>query len=189
MSHYLSSGNDLAAAVKCLEAGGIIAYPTEGVFGLGCDPFDVEAVQRIIVLKGRTSHQGFILLVHDWEQVDRLAAPLSEEVKQQMQATWPGHHTWLLPKSDHVPRWLTGQYDTIACRMPAFSHLRALLSAYGGPIVSTSANLHGQPPCMSEDSVAATFQDGIDYLLSGPLGGASGVSKIQSALTGEFIRG
>ncbi|MDH5631510.1 MAG: L-threonylcarbamoyladenylate synthase [Gammaproteobacteria bacterium] len=135
-------------AVQHIAKGGIVAYPTEGVFGLGCDPCNVKAVKHLLRIKRRPASKGLILIASDPEQLK----PFVETIPAKALATWPGPVTWILPARSSTPRWLTGKHDSIAVRVTAHPIAAALCKAYGGALVSTSANRSGQQP-------ALTFRD------------------------------
>ncbi|HRN60194.1 MAG TPA: Sua5/YciO/YrdC/YwlC family protein, partial [Chiayiivirga sp.] len=135
-------------AACALRAGGVIAYPTEAVWGLGCDPFDAAALARLLALKQRPAAKGMIVIAARPAQVDRYLrwSALAPERRDQVLASWPGPNTWLIPCTDAVPHGLRGDHDTLAVRITAHPVAAALCEAFGGPIVSTSANRAGEPP-------------------------------------------
>ena len=178
--------NNISRAISMIQNGDIIAYPTEAVFGLGCDPFNARAVERLIALKNRDVLKGLIILISSWEQFHQLTRPIPEKHMQQIKQTWPGHVSWILPKSELVPDYLTGSRDTIALRMSAHPVAYALCEA--GPLISTSANISGQEPAKSMDELSAQFPKGIDGIVEGALGGAQRPSQIFNAMTGEKLR-
>lgn len=178
---------EIAQAAALLRSGGVLAYPTEAVLGLGCDPDDRAAFEKIFALKRRPSEQGVLLIAADFAQIadwiDATPAAIARA-----QATWPGAYTWIFPRSPRVPDWLAGAHDGIALRVTAHAPAAALCRAFGGPIVSTSANRHGEPPSRSADDAARIFADELDGLLDGPTGGQARPTPIADALTGAIIR-
>src|SRR5512143_218632 len=134
----------LREAVRVLHHGGLIAYPTEAVYGLGCDPRNADAVLRLLNLKQRPWQKGLILIAADLAQLDPYLLPLDEMMRARVVPTWPGPNTWLLPARVETPHWLRGEHDTLAVRVTAHPVAAALCRAFGGPIVSTSANLAGK---------------------------------------------
>ena len=144
MSRTLTT--DLQQATQALCDGGVIAYPTEAVYGLGCHPFLSEAVHQLFRIKQRQPEKGLILVASDWSQIEMLIEPIPPHIQAHIQSTWPGAHTWLFPASDVVPDWIRGQHNTIALRISAHPIVQALCNKFCGPIVSTSANISGQPP-------------------------------------------
>src|SRR5690606_21294007 len=138
---------DLHNVVPVLQAGGVIAYPTEAVWGLGCDPGNEAAVLKLLALKQRPVEKGMILVAAEpaqlagWVELQALA----EERRQAVLDSWPGASTWIVPAGERAPRWITGQHSGIAVRVSAHPLVQALCRTWGGPLVSTSANLAGQP--------------------------------------------
>lgn len=181
---------ELDAAAALLRCGGVLAYPTEAVFGLGCDPHDRAAFEKLFSLKQRPSTQGVLLIAADFDQIARYVdfAAVPDSVLQQVNASWPGPHTWIFPRSAAVPDWLSGSHPGIALRVTAHAPTAALCRAFGGALVSTSANPHGQPPARAADVVAQYFGDALDGLLEAPLGGQQRPTVIRDALSGAIIR-
>ena len=134
------------AACRALRRGGIVAYPTEGVYGLGCDPADADAVGRLLGLKGRPAGKGLILIADRLDALIPWLAPLDDVTRARVVPSWPGPVTWLLPAAPHVPRAVRGDHDTLAVRVTAHPPAVALCAAWGGPLVSTSANRAGGEP-------------------------------------------
>lgn len=183
--------DQLTEAATLLHGGGVLAYPTEAVFGLGCDPHDRVAFERIFELKRRPPTQGVLLIAADVGQVERYIdhAAVPADVMAQVQASWPGPNTWIFPRSAHVPEWVAGAHAGIALRVTAHGPAAALCRAYGGALVSTSANPHGEPPARSAAAVEAYFGEVLDGVLDAPLGGLERPTVIRDALTGAIIRG
>ena len=184
-SHSLLS---IEAAVTALRAGKVIAYPTEAVFGLGCDPLNEAAVRRVLSLKGRAESKGLILIAGKLEQFEHWTDPPDAAMAATLGASWPGHTTWILPRGPRVPDWICGQHDSVAVRVSSHQPCVRLCDAFGGPLVSTSANPDGAPPAFSASKVETYFGDFIAGIVAGPLGGRSGPSEIRDALTGTVIR-
>lgn len=182
--------SELDACVAALRAGGVVAYPTESVYGLGCDPENPAAFDRLFAIKRRPPTQGVLLIAADFAQVQRYIelAAVPGEVLQQVRASWPGPHTWIFPRSADVPAWVAGAHAGIALRVTAHEPAAALCRAFGGALVSTSANPHGQPSARSAQTVAEYFGDALDGLLDAPLGGQASPTVIRDALTGAIIR-
>jgi L-threonylcarbamoyladenylate synthase len=179
----------LAAAAAILRMGGVVAYPTEGVWGIGCDPRERAAVMRVLQIKGRPVEKGMILIAADYAQLAPFLNPLPEAQMAPVFASWPGPNTWLIPASDEAPAWVRGAHETIAVRVTEHPLAAALCRKAGMPLVSTSANLAGEPPAMSAGEVRRALGDRIDYILEGPLGGREGPSVIRDARTQEVVRG
>ncbi|WP_297528846.1 L-threonylcarbamoyladenylate synthase [Thiohalobacter sp.] len=178
----------LRQARRLLLAGGVIAYPTEAVWGLGCDPFDPVAVARLLALKGRTADKGLILISDRLERVEPLLAPLPAARRKAVLATWPGPHTWLWPAQDWVPDWLTGGRPTLAVRVTAHPLAAALCAVAGRPLVSTSANPSGHRPARSALKCMKYFEGQLDGVLHGRLGGLDRPTTIRDALSGALLR-
>ncbi len=171
-----------------LRRGGVVAYPTEAVYGLGCDPLNGLAVARLLALKGRSADKGLLLIAADLCQLGRFIGDLDAETRGRLAATWPGFVTWVLPARARVPRWLTGRHATVAVRVTAHPFAAALARAYGGALISTSANPSGKPPARDVLTLRRYFGRSLDYILSGPLGGEARPSVIRNGRTGAVIR-
>lgn len=178
----------LRLAARALRAGGIVAYPTEAVYGLGCDPLRADAVARLIALKGRPSAKGLILIGAGLAQLAPFVNAPGNGMMRRVMASWPGPHTWVFDAAPDAPRWLTGGRDTIAVRVTAHPAAAALCRAFGGALVSTSANRTGLPPARSPLSVRRQIPRGIDVILHADLGGLARPTAIQDARTGRFLR-
>ena len=178
----------LHQAARSLREGGVIAYPTEAVYGLGCDPLDGNAVVRLLSYKQRSLEQGLILVASDFDQLEPYLALSDEKVKDKLLATWPGPVTWLVPVQPWVPYWLTGEHDTLAVRVSDHPLVRQLCDTFGGAIVSTSANVHGHPPATSALAVRRYFGNKIDYILNGETGKLGSVSEIRDARSDRVVR-
>lgn len=178
----------LAEAVHCLRAGGILAYPTEAVWGLGCDPYNEVAVARLLALKQRDRAKGLILIAGDLAQVQPWLAALNPAQCAVLRASWPGPVTWRLPDTAAIaPAWVRGDHAGIALRVSAHPLVQSLCMAFGGPLVSTSANPAGQPAARSAAEVRAYFGASVT-VLAGETGGREHPSEIRDLLTGEILR-
>lgn len=173
-------------ARQFLVQGKIIAYPTEAIYGLGCDPFNQQAVEKLLALKQRSSSKGLIILIAEWSQLTSLVRAVPKHLLDAVRATWPGPVTWVFPKAATIPDWLSGQHNSIAVRMSAHSVANKLCAA--GPVISTSANISGQVPAVDIAGLYAQFPQGIDGLLAGDLGGANQPSSIYDVLSGQRLR-
>lgn len=184
----LSDGH-LSCATQTLTQGGIIAYPTEAVWGLGCDPWSEAAVEKILKLKQRPMHKGLILVASQWQQFAPLLEALTAAQIEQLEASWPGPTTWLMPDPQGwAPAWIKGQHTSVALRLSAHPLVAALCDRFKAPIVSTSANLAGQAPAKNSLQITHTFADQIDYLVSGELGQSQQPSQVKDLLSGQVIR-
>lgn len=177
----------LRLAARCLRRGGIIAYPTEAVYGLGCTPLDRQAVARLLTIKRRDLSKGLILIAASLDQLTPFIAFLPEQQMQPVLKSWPGPNTWLLPAANNTPRWLTGGRNTIAVRVTKHPLAAGLCHAFEGAIVSTSANLSGYSPAKNALEVRLRCP-GTDAILHGSTGSSSQPTTIRDALTGEVIR-
>lgn len=189
-----STTEQIKKAVTILKRGGVIAYPTEAVYGLGCDPCNEHAVMRLLTIKKRAVSKGLILIAADWKQLKPLVKASAIEKLNESQrmnailATWPGAVTWVFPASENVPAWIHGQYNTVAIRVTEHPIANAMCTAWQVPLVSTSANVEGQTPAKNSEEVKAIFDGQIDYILPGKVGGLSKPTQIRDALTGKVLR-
>lgn len=179
----------LKQAVRAIQAGGVIAYPTEAVWGVGCDPWQRAAVERLLALKQRPMHKGLIVIAADMAQIQPLLRALSDAERQQLDVSWPGPHTWLLPDPDDwVPHWVKGQHASVAVRVTDHPLVQGLCRAAGRPLVSTSANPAGADPARSAREVREAFGRQLDYLLPGALGGLAKPTQIRDLRSGAVMR-
>lgn len=154
-------------AVHVLKKGGVIAYPTETVYGLGCDAFCETAVQRVFGLKGKKTGEPMLVLIGRIEELASLVVSVPPVGRFLMERFWPGPLTLVFHASERVPRALTGGKDTIGCRISPDPVCAALLERFQRPLVSTSANPAGRPPAQSASGVSAFFPDRLDFILDG----------------------
>ena len=179
----------LTCATQTLTAGGIIAYPTEAVWGLGCDPWNELAVDKILKLKQRPMHKGLILVASQWSQFEPLVEALTALQVKQLEASWPGPNTWLIPDPQSwVPSWIKGQHSSVALRVSAHPLVASLCDHFNGPIVSTSANLAGGEPARSRLQIEQIFGDQLDYVVNGELGQNKQPSQVIDLVSGQVIR-
>lgn len=168
----------LRHAARVLAAGGLVAHPTEGVWGLACDPAQRSAVMAILQAKRRDPAKGLILIAASPEA---LGGYIAEPLPAKALADWPGPETWLLPAAPGTPRWLTGDHDTLAVRVTAHATASALCAAFGGPLVSTSANRAGRPAARSGWQARAALRNDVDLFLGGMLDRPGIPSRIRDA--------
>lgn len=180
----------LRQALSCLQRSGVIAYPTESVYGLGCNPFDFSAVQRLLELKGRDIGKGLILVAANIEQVKDLLPELDEpQLKQISQSTLQTPVTYLVADPyERIPFWIKGDHDSVAIRVSHHPVVQALCLAFGCALVSSSANLTGRQPATSALKVRQQFKTQLDYIVAAELGDASSPSQIKDLLTQQIIR-
>ena len=143
-------------AGKILAGGGLVAIPTETVYGLAADALNPAATADIFRAKGRPSDNPLIVHISCWEEIKPLVRILPEEADRLAKRFWPGPLTMILPKSDLVPSVTSGGLDTVAIRMPSHPVARAIIRAAGKPLAAPSANLSGSP---SPTNFAATYAD------------------------------
>lgn len=179
---------DLRAAIHTVQQGGILAYPTEAVYGLGCNPASLTAVQRILAIKQRPAWKGLILIAAHLPQLEPFLLPLDNTLLARITPSWPGPVTWLLPVRPEVSPLIRGQHDTLAVRVTAHPGCRALCEQLGHPLISTSANISDQPPARSAAEVLAQLGTQVDCILDAPLGSQDKPSEIRHGLTGEIVR-
>jgi len=181
----------LQLALDALHHGGVIAYPTEGVWGLGCDPDDPDAVQALLQLKQRPVEKGLILVAASIDQLEPYLKDLSKKQRDQLQLSWPGPHTWLVPVNEQVPLWISGGQATVALRVSAHPVIKALCTGFGAPIVSTSANISGRRAARSLLDVQLQFSSPTAEhvtLVPGPLGDQDKPTTICDLVTGKIVR-
>ncbi|WP_295445290.1 Sua5/YciO/YrdC/YwlC family protein [uncultured Thiodictyon sp.] len=178
----------LRLAARVIAHGGLLAYPTEAVYGLGCDPWNATAVMRLLALKRRDPAKGLIVIASQVEQLAPFVLPLWPERMSEILASWPGPNTWLMPARRGVPDWLRGRFDTLAVRVTQHPLAAGLCRAYGGAIVSTSANVADRPPARSAIEVRRRLSGGLDLILAGACGGADRPSIIRDGRTRQVLR-
>jgi len=177
----------MRAARKAVWSGGVIAYPTEAVFGLGCDPLNAAAIAKLLAIKQRDDSKGFILIAADIIQLEPYI-DVSDKLRDQLLMTWPGPITWVVPAAPGVPDWLTGGRATLAVRVTAHPVAQALCASTGFALTSTSANLSSRPPIRSSLAVRHLLRDKLDYIVPGNVGSQRRPTKICDALTGKILR-
>jgi L-threonylcarbamoyladenylate synthase len=180
--------HSLDEAVEVVRNGGILAYPTEAIFGLGCDPRNLSAVQRLLGAKQRPADKGLILLAANINQLSDFVPPLSEEIKERILPGWPGPVTWLLPVYPHISPLVRGNFDKIAVRVSDHPVCQQLCQRLGHPIISTSANITGKPPAKTVLQISEQLGQQVDMILDKPLGGRSRPSEIRDAISNKTLR-
>ena len=179
---------DINAAVTALRNGGVIAYPTEAVYGFGCDPFNSHAVFKLLAVKRRQPEKGLILVAADWHQVENLIKPIAPQLLSHVQSTWPGPLTWVFPASDLVPTWIKGHHDTVAIRISAHPVIQELCERFCGPIVSTSANVEGHPPKRDFRTCSIAYKNSVEHIINSKCGGQTNPCTIRDAVTNQTLR-
>jgi len=176
----------LRRAARIIHDGGVVAYPTEGVFGLGCDPDQHEAVLRILALKERSVGAGLILIAADRWQLEGWIKPSSDEERALSVAG--ALVTWVVTADPRCPEWITGGRPTCAVRITQHPVAAALCRETGLPLVSTSANRQGHNAAVSALTVRRLFGRHVDFIMPGTTGDAAGPSEIRVARTGAVLR-
>lgn len=172
-----------------LQTSGVIAYPTETVWGLGCDPFDGAALTRIMSIKQRDAHKGLILVGANIEQFAFLLEGLAPELIEKIRTPSNRPTTWLVPHNGKVHPLVHGQFSTVAIRISSHPIVKTLCEQIGGPIVSTSANESGKPTLKNALQIQKFLGPKLDFILSGPLGSHQQASRIIDLHSGRIIRG
>ena len=178
----------IARAARIVRGGGVIAYPTEAVFGLGCLPRDRAAVMRVLAIKRRSWRKGLILIGADLEQLERYVLLPPEPRRAKVLATWPGPHTWVLDARADAPRWITGGRASVAVRVTAHPLAAELCRAVGEAVVSTSANVSRRPPHRRLLRLRQDLGRRVDYVLAGPLGTLASPTGIRDGRSGRTLR-
>lgn len=177
----------LHRAAVVIHAGGLVAYPTEAVYGLGCDPGNAQAVRRLCELKQRSPRAGLILLAAELDHLPGWIDPDETELRALLsQTTVPT--TWIMRAGPLAADWITGGRETVAVRLSHHELASALCREIGGPLVSTSANRRGRPPARNAVAVRSAFGDAVDFVLGGATGRRAKPSEIRVAATGKCIR-
>lgn len=180
----------MTSALEIFNEGGVIAYPTEAVFGLGCDPDNEQAVNKLLAIKQRPIEKGLILLAASYSQllpyIDDSKIP--QDKRYTVLSRWPDGITQVLPCLPNTPTWLTGQFSTLAVRVTSQPDVVALCNQTNKPIVSTSANLTGQPPAETWQQAEQGLGDQVDFIIKGQTLGFTQPSTIIDGLTGDVFR-
>lgn len=174
-------------AARIILGGGVIAYPNESVYGLGCLPGIERAVSRVLRLKDRERSLGLILIAAEWEQFEGWVADLSAALRPGQLRDSPGV-TWVMKAAGGAPQWITGGRDGIAVRRSLHPLAAALSREAGAPLVSTSCNPHGMPPARTAEEAGDYFGDAVDWVMPGKCGPLKGPTEIRDAATGAVLR-
>jgi len=171
--------------VGTFQQGGVIAYPTEAVFGLGCDPLNEAAVMRLLEIKQRSIDKGLILIAADFSQVSSFLLPISHH---QQTYTQPSETTWIFPATDDAPKWLTGKFDSLAVRISKHPAVIQLCQVFNSALVSTSANLSGLEPAKTSQEVISQLGKQLDGVLDAQVGSLGKPTEIRDSLSGRIVR-
>ena len=188
ISEWTTSAWNIRHAVHVLRRGGLIAYPTEAVFGLGCLPDKTQTIKKLLQLKQRPIEKGLILLAADLSQLMPYITPLEQDVEQKIQSDWPGPTTWVVPTPSRTSPLIRGKFHSIAIRVSAHPIVRELCRQCNSPIISTSANMTDQNMSYSAFDVRLRFKNQLDYILNAPLGDSDKPSVIRDAMSERVIR-
>ncbi|MDO9169808.1 MAG: Sua5/YciO/YrdC/YwlC family protein [Methylobacter sp.] len=174
-------------AVRHIKAGAVIAYPTEAVYGLGCDPLNEAAVMTLLGIKQRPIAKGLILIASSLEQLRPYLA-LDQAIIDRITPTWPGPVTWIIPAQPWVPKWLTGEHQSLAVRVTHHRIARDLCAQFGSPLVSTSANPTTRPAIKESRKLLKTFANADIFIVHGKVGELAQETAIYDALSGKRLR-
>lgn len=177
--------DNIQLAVDALRSGAVIAYPTEAVYGMGCDPFNATAVAKIRTLKNRAASKGLILIASDWQQVQHFVDTTRIE---NIMNDWPGPVTKVFPATKQAPHAVCAQNNSIAIRLTDHPIAKNLCQMFGSAIISTSANTEGQLPAKTQSEVAHYFSSEIEIIIDAPVGNLDSPTQIIDAITGEVYR-
>lgn len=177
----------IKSAVATLKRGGVVCHACEGVWGFACNPFNPTAVRKILEIKNRDRSKGLIVIASEASKFQPELDQLPTQTRERIQSSWPGHTTWLLPNVQFYP-WVTGDHATIAARVPEHQQALQLAAEWQKPLVSTSANVEGEPPCKTEKEAISQFGGIVEFILSGEIGHAKGPSQIIDAASGAIVR-
>jgi L-threonylcarbamoyladenylate synthase len=175
-------------AARQMRFGGVVAYPTEAVWGLGCNPFDELAVTELLALKKRPVQKGLILVAASFQMFAPFLDHLDDLQRQRLKNSWPGPVTWLVPANGLIPYWISGNFTSVALRVTDHPVAAGLSRAFGGPIVSTSCNPQGREPARDIHRVHRYFGNQLSAITSGTVGKRKNPSEIRDLLTGDIVR-
>ena len=178
-------------AVAVLQQGGVIAYPTEAVYGLGCDPENLSAIKKILELKQRKKEKGLILVAASFEQFKDYIQPLEKDIEEKLLLSWKDQMsalTWLVPAKKETSEYLKGQFDSLAIRVSHHPVVKKICEQFGGAIISTSANISTQEAARTAEQVKHIFADKINFIVEGETDVNAQPSEIRDALTDQIIR-
>ena len=184
----MTSRVHVSRAARVVLAGGVIAYPTEAVFGLGCLPENRAAVERVLAIKRRSWRKGLLLVGAELAQLERFVVLPTDPRLSEILAGWPGPVTWVLQARPHAPRWISGGRDTVAVRLTDHPLARELCLGVGQALVSTSANVSRRPPLRDLRVLRRELGPKVDYVLAGSLGGLAKPTVIKDGWTGKILR-
>jgi L-threonylcarbamoyladenylate synthase len=185
----LSIIEDAEFITQALQQGELMAYPTEAVYGIGCDPDNEAAVRKLLAQKKRPVCKGLILVAKTYSQllpyIDDAKIPMHK--RTEIFSSWPGPVTWLLPAAKKSPKWITGNSELIAVRVSQHLVVSQLCELFGKPLISTSANVSGVKPAVNIEQLYQQLDKTL-LIVDGALGGANKPSQIRHGISGQTIR-
>lgn len=180
--------NSVTELVDILNDGGVIAYPTEAVWGLGCDPFNETAVRKILALKSRPEHKGLILIAGHPDELTPWLNTLDKDACKRLMQINATPVSWVVPDIKIIPSWVRGEHQSVAIRLTQHRPIQALCKAFNGVIVSTSANPSGLEPALNIEEVKTYFSGKVDAIYEAPIGSATQPSQVRDLLTDKLFR-
>lgn len=175
-------------AINLLHKGGLIVYPTEAVFGLGCDPQNQSALQRLLDLKQRPAEKGLIVIASQVSQLQPYLQDVEDIYWDKAMGTWPGPYTWLFPCKPQLSSLLRGKHVTLAVRVSAHPLVRQLCDGFAGAIVSTSANIGGQPAVNRIEDLDPVICAQVDGIVPGEVDINARPTQIRDVMSDKIIR-
>jgi len=169
-------------------AGGVFAYPTESVYGLGCDPWNLDAVSDLLTIKQRNPSKGLILIASCRDQLTPFVSLRKESDWKKLRSSGKRPITWIVPVSEETPWWIRGDHRGVAVRITDFDPVVQLCNSVNSALVSTSANYSGHPVCRNSVSVRQAFGNQLDTVITGDTGGVSMPSEIRDLYSDAVIR-
>jgi L-threonylcarbamoyladenylate synthase len=177
----------IARAAQIIHRGGVVVLPTHGLYGLGADPFNPAAVERVFAIKGRQARKALLVLIAEMPTLERVALPPNAMALDMMRRFWPGRVTFVLQARKELPAALTGSGYKIGVRLVAHPVAAALVRAVGAPVTGTSANISGSGGCAAIGDMEGRLVDAVDLVLdAGPLAGGPGSTVVD--VTGRAPR-
>ncbi len=180
--------SSLSEITSILKQGGVIAYPTEAVWGLGCDPFNQDAVLRILEVKQRPMEKGLILIAGEANHLSQWKSQLSSDQYELLTSHTEKPTSWVIPDTQIAPNWVRGEHQSVAIRLVQHEQTKLLCSEFEKVLVSTSANPAGKPPAMNKSEVIQYFDNKIDAIFDAPSGSIKRPSQVKDIITNTLYR-